>query len=331
MRNSADTSISDLLLQSYQRDFPLVREPFSEIAVRIGASEREVSAACKALLGSGIIARIGGVVRPNTLAASTLAAVAVPELWADSVAEMISGLEGVNHVYLRENAINIWFVATGPDRAFVDAALREVERLSEQPVLDLRLEHSFHIDLGFPLKGRAKTHSPPVQPQVEYCAEPWDRALVQTLTSGIPLSPRPFRAIGEQIGQPEDVIIGRLYHLLQSGIVTRIGLIIRHRALGWRSNAMVVWDVEPEELEEKARILARYRGINLCYRRKRYADRWPYNLYCMIHAKSRESALQTLERASERAGLEGVPRQVLFSSRCYKQTGALIVSSKEAA
>lgn len=331
MRKSAETSISDLLLQLFQRDFPLMREPFSEIAARIGTSEREVRAACEALLGSGIIARIGGVVRPNTLAASTLAAVAVPELSTDSVAEMISGLEGVNHVYLRENAMNIWFVATGPDRAFVDATLREVERLSEQPVLDLRLEHSFHIDLGFPLNGRAKTHSSNIEPQIEYCAEPWDRALVQTLTSGIPLSPRPFRDIGEQIGRTEDVIIGRLSHLLQSGIVTRIGLIIRHRALGWRSNAMVVWDVAPNELEEKARMLAQCRGVNLCYRRRRYEDRWPYNLYCMIHAKSRESALETLERASKRAGLEGTPRQVLFSSRCYKQTGALIVSTKEAA
>jgi siroheme decarboxylase len=232
---------------------------------------------------------------------------------------------------LRENATNIWFVATGPDRAFVDDTLKEVERLANQPVLDLRLDHSFHIDLGFPLKGSAKAFSPPSEPQVEYRAETWDRDLLQALTSGLPITPRPFRAIGEQIGHSEDDVISRLDHLLQSGIVARIGLIIRHRALGWRSNAMVVWDVEPDALEAKARILARQRGINLCYSRRRYEDRWPYNLYCMIHAKSRETALQTLEQASKNAGLDGAPRQVLFSSRCYKQTGALIVAPREAA
>lgn len=331
MARSSETSIADCLMQSYQRDFPLVREPFAEIAARIGTGEREVRAACEALVGSGVVARIGGVVRPNTIAASTLAAVAVPELSTHAVAEKISALAGVNHVYLRENPINIWFVATGPDREFVDATLKKVERLSHEPVLDLRLEQSFHIDLGFPLKGIARTHNAAAKPQIEYRSEPCDRELVQILTSGIAIHPHPFRVVGEKLGLTEDAVIARLQHLIQSGIVTRVGLIVRHRALGWRSNAMVVWDVDPGQLADKARILARHRGINLCYQRRRYAERWPYNLYCMIHAKSRESALRTLEDASRRAGLDYAPRQVLFSSRCYKQTGALIVSSREAA
>lgn len=331
MPTPAQPSICDVLLQSYQRDFPLVAEPFANIAAAIGADEREVRDACLALQSSGIVARIGGVVRPNTIAASTLAAVAVPDLATDTAAQAISRLEGVNHVYLRENPVNIWFVATGPDRDFVDATLHKVQRITGQAVLDLRLEQSFHIDLGFALDDGAKTHSPADDPKTAYRSEPCDRDLVQALTSGIPVSPRPFKAIGEQTGLSEDALIARLEHLLNSGVVTRIGLIIRHRALGWRSNAMVVWDVEPGELEDKARILARHRGINLCYRRRRYDGRWPYNLYCMIHAKSRETALQILDEASVCAGLDGLPRQVLFSSRCYKQTGALIVAPKEAA
>lgn len=331
MRQAAETSISDMLMLSFQRDFPLVHEPFTEIANRIGAKERDVRASCAALLESGVVARIGGVVRPNTIAASTLAAVAVPELSTDSVAEAISGLDGVNHVYLRENPTNIWFVATGPHRGFVDATLARVEELSGKPVLDLRLEESFHIDLGFPLKRSSRIRSLGAAPTVEYRAEPGDLDLVQALTSGISLSRRPFLMIGENIGLTEDEVLARLKYLLLSRIITRIGIIIRHRALGWRSNAMVVWDVEPDHLGEKARILAEHTGINLCYRRRRYEERWPYNLYCMIHAKSRESAFRTLERASRRAGLDASPRQVLFSTRCYKQTGALIVAPKEVA
>lgn len=326
-----ESSIVDRLLQSYQRDFPLVHEPFAEIAARIGTSEREVRTACEALTGSGVIARVGGVVQPNTIAASTLAAISVPELSTDKAAEMISQIDGVNHVYLRENAINIWFVATGPTREFVDETLREVERLTGCPVLDLRLEQSFHIDLGFPLKGGRKSRSQSATPSISYSSAPQDRELLQILTSGLAIHPRPFLMAGAKLGLSEDAVIGRLQHLLQAGVVTRLGLIIRHRALGWRSNAMVVWDVDPDQISDKAQVLAAHRGINLCYRRRRYADRWPFNLYCMIHAKSRESALQTLERASRRAGLEGCPREILFSSRCYKQTGALIVAPRRAA
>lgn len=331
MPRSADISITDQLLHGYQRDFPLTPEPFNDVASRLDATEREVRAAFEVLLGSGIIARIGGVVRPNTLAASTLAAVAVPALSIDSIATMISELEGVNHVYLRENDINIWFVATGPDRAYVDATLRDVERLSGQPVLDLRLEQSFHIDLGFSLKGGPKPHNPLAAPSVAYDAAPCDRPLVQILTSGLAVHPRPYQIAGAQLGISEEAVIARLHHMLESGIVTRIGAIIRHRALGWRSNAMVVWDVDASEMAEKARILAAQKGINLCYQRRRYAEQWPYNLYCMVHAKSRESALRILDSASRKAGLDGIPRQVLFSSHCYKQTGALIVAPKEAA
>ncbi len=329
MTSPAPVNLTDLMLEAFQRDFPLVRAPFFEIGQRLNADEHDVLTACAALVERGIVARIGGVVRPNTLAASTLAAVAVPHASADAVATAISGLEGVNHVYLRENAVNIWFVATGPDRPFIDATLRAVAHVSGQPVLDLSLEQAFHIDLGFPLTGGAKASA--TVPELNYHPVAGDRDLAQIVASGIPLEQRPFRSIGAKLGLSEEAVISRLEHLLRSGVVKRFGLIVRHRALGWRSNAMVVWDLPDRDVEDKARPLAACDGINLCYRRRRCAPVWPYNLYCMIHAKSRETALLLLQQASRAAGLDGVPREILFSTRCYKQTGALIVAPKEAA
>lgn len=331
MPSVADFAINDVLLRSYQRDFPLVTEPFAKIAEALSIEEGQVIAALQALVLSGALARIGGVVRPNTVAASTLAAVSVTELAADVVAELISSLDGVNHVYLRENPINIWLVATGPDRAFVDATLKTIERRTGLQVLDLRLERSFHIDLGFDLDSGRKTHLPSAAPPIAYHSETADRALMQFLTTGIPLISRPFQNIGEQIGLDEKEVIRRLDHLLRAGVVTRIGAIIRHRAIGWRSNAMVVWNIPPEHLEAKARLLAKHHGINLCYQRTPYEGRWPYNLYCMVHAKTRAEALDILQSATHSARLEAYPRQVLFSSRCYKQTGALIARPMEAA
>ena len=90
MPRSAEISITDQLLHGYQRDFPLTPEPFNAIALGLDATEREVRPAVEVLLGNGLMARIGGVVRPNTLAASTLVAVAIPALSIDSIARMIS-------------------------------------------------------------------------------------------------------------------------------------------------------------------------------------------------------------------------------------------------
>ncbi len=330
MRTPVPSDLTELLLEHFQRGFPLVSNPFAEIGQRLDASEHDVLTACEVLLESGIVARVGGVVRPNTVAASTLAAVSVPLAQSDDAAKAISALDGVNHVYLRENAINIWFVATGPDRPFIDATLGAVEQLCGRPVLDLPLEQAFHIDLGFSLHSGAKAPSRG-EPDVEYQPSPHDRDLVQLLTTGIPIEPRPFHAIGAKCGLSEDIVISRIEHLLRSGVVKRMGLIVRHRALGWRSNAMVVWDVPDNDLDGKARILAAADGINLCYRRRRCAPAWPHNLYCMIHAKTRAGALLILEQASRAAGLDGINREILFSTRCFKQTGALILSPKEAA
>jgi DNA-binding Lrp family transcriptional regulator len=323
------------LLEEWQRNLPIVSWPFAVMADQLETTESHVLECLKGLQAKGAISRVGGVVRPNTLGASTLAAMSVPDLEANSVADELANEQGINHLYLRENDWNLWFVVTGPDRNYIDAVLHRIANRTGYRVLDLRLERAFHIDLGFSLRDT------PAQPSrhtdlyraehAPYAIEPGDRELVQTLTLGFPLVPQPFLAIASQLQRTEADVISRLTALTATGIVPRLGIIVRHRALGWRSNAMVVWDVPPERVESAGLLLASTPGINLCYRRTRYEGAWPYNLYCMVHAKSRDAAISILTGASTAAGLDGVPRKILFSLRCFKQTGAMVALPKEAA
>lgn len=335
MISTSRDTVNERLLGDWQRDFPLVPRPFRHIARAMDLSEADVIERLKALQNAGAIDRVGGVVRPNTIAASTLAAVAVPDFEVDAVAALLSAEPGVNHVYLRENDWNLWFVMTGPDRSYVDAALYRIAECAGYPVLDLSLETPYFIDLGFALTG-AETNKPRYPsgdrgPGDRHSPEPEDRALVQKLTSGLPLVPEPFRLLGSDLGMTEADVLKRLGALTASGIVPRIGIIVRHRAVGWRANAMVTWDVPPSDVDRAGEILARASGVNLCYRRRRHEQAWPYNLYCMVHAKTREDALEKIGDAQDLAGLSSFPRQILFSLRCFKQTGALISLPKEAA
>ena len=66
------------------------------------------------LQDAGRITRVGATCAPNTLSASTLAAVAAPDGQIEKVAAIINEDPGVNHSYEREDQWNIWFVATGP-------------------------------------------------------------------------------------------------------------------------------------------------------------------------------------------------------------------------
>jgi DNA-binding Lrp family transcriptional regulator len=139
------------LLNDFQRDFPLMPRPFAHIGARLGIDEQEVLERLAALAESGAVSRIGAVLRPRRLGASTLAAMAVPRECLDAVAEMISAYPEVNHNYEREHRLNLWFVAIAPDEARLSEVLEDIERRSRLPVLRMPLLEHYHVDLGFEL------------------------------------------------------------------------------------------------------------------------------------------------------------------------------------
>ncbi len=315
------------LLDSWQRDFPVVPRPFARIASELGLDEAAVIQRLDRMQDSGRITRVGGTCAPNMVSASTLAAVAAPPDRVEELAAMIGAEAGVNHSYLREHEINLWFVATGPDRAHVDAVLERIATKSGLRVLDLRLVRPFNVDLGFSLLG-SRTAVPPARPVRTEEIVPGDRAILQALTRGLALVPAPYAELADRLGRTEADILDRIATLLQAGVISRLGVIVRHRALGWRANAMVVWDIESAAIDTAGPRLAAHPGVTLCYERTPVPGVWPYRLYSMIHARSRPEALDVLTSAAALPELVGVPHRALFSLQCFKQTGALISLEK---
>jgi DNA-binding Lrp family transcriptional regulator len=149
-----------------------------------------------------------------------------------------------------------------------------------------------------------------------------DRRLLAAVAKGLPLVPRPFAEVGARLGLDEAEIIARLARLKQSGVLRRFGVVVRHHELGYGANAMVVWDAPDDQVRALGNCLAGFDFITLCYRRPRRLPAWRYNLYCMIHGKSREEVLANLEWMVNRCGLQALPHEVLFSRRRFKQCGA---------
>lgn len=143
------TPLEKGLIDGFQRDFPLVPRPYAAIADRLDADEDTVLETLSGLLGDGVLSRLGAVVAPHKAGWSTLAAVAAPPERLEDVAAVINAFPGVNHNYEREHRYNIWFVVTGPDREAVTGTLDAIGARVGLPVLDLPLEESFYIDLGF--------------------------------------------------------------------------------------------------------------------------------------------------------------------------------------
>ena len=310
------------VLDEFQRDMPLVSRPFAAMAEKLGVDEEALLSDLAKLRAAGTMARVGATCRPNTVGVSTLAAIAAPDWRVEEVAQVVGDELGVNHSYLREDEWNIWLVATAPDADELAATLARISERIGLRVLSLPLKRAFNVDLGFKLAGPRHTLKLD-QPADTSVIEPGDRALLQCLTEGLPLVPQPFAAIGAQLGIDEAEVLARIEVLLKARIITRLGVIVRHRALGWRSNAMVAWKLPPERIEAAGNALIRHPGVTLCYERH-LSEGWENALFCMVHAKSRSEALAAIESARQLPEMEGAEPRILFSVRCFKQTGAMI-------
>lgn len=310
------------LLDRWQRGFPLVRRPFAVVAQSAGISERATLDIFERLRKQQMISRIGAIVRPHVVGASTLAAMRVAPDRLEDVAAIVSRQPCVSHNYQRTNAFNLWFVVAGPDAQAVATTIGAIEGLTGLPVLDLPLQQAYHLDLGFPLRGGPHSRSAKPRFEPDFGPDTTDRKLLAAIEDGLAIVPEPYGEVADSIGLADTEVITRLKRLAQSGVVTRFGCIVRHRKLGYTANAMAVWDVPDDEVEAAASALVRNERVTLCYRRKRVPPDWPYNLYCMVHGRERSRVLLEVKRICAQHGLDAFPRAVLFSKRCFSQRAA---------
>ncbi|HQJ61786.1 MAG TPA: Lrp/AsnC family transcriptional regulator [Methanothrix soehngenii] len=148
-----------------------------------------------------------------------------------------------------------------------------------------------------------------------------DLELLKVAQDGLDLTERPYRVWGEVLGMREEEIIYRLRAMEEEGIIRRFAATIGHRALGILANALIAWRVPPEKVDEAGAIFAAAEEVTHCYERATAQD-WPYNIYTMVHSRSREECLQIAERLSSRSGISD--HIVLFSEKEYKKISARI-------
>ena len=148
-----------------------------------------------------------------------------------------------------------------------------------------------------------------------------DLALIRATQQGLPLVPEPFAAIGASLGIDESEVIARLQAMQTLGTLRRIGAVPNHYLLGWRANGMTVWDVDDAYTDTLGERVGALPFVSHCYRRTRHAPDWPYNLFAMVHAHTREEAQELVARIAALLGSACRAHDVLWSTRILKKTG----------
>ncbi len=81
--------IDQALLDDWQRDFPITPRPFDQLAAALGIPTSTVIVKLQQFCATGRVTRVGATCAPNTVSASTLAAISAPDARIEEVAHII--------------------------------------------------------------------------------------------------------------------------------------------------------------------------------------------------------------------------------------------------
>ncbi len=148
-----------------------------------------------------------------------------------------------------------------------------------------------------------------------------DRKIITATQAGLPLLKKPYAAIAEQLGVDVETVKQRLNTMLDNGQIRRIGAVPNHYQLGYKANAMSVWNVADDKITELGKKLGALPFVSHCYERPRFLPEWPYNLFAMLHGKSREEVAVKVSQVVKLLGEYCSGYELLYSKQILKKTG----------
>lgn len=322
------------LIDALHGGFPLQDRPFAQVGATLGLSEDEVISMLQRLLQQGVLTRFGPLFQIERAGGRfVLAAMEVPQARFDAVAAQINALPEVAHNYRREHRLNMWFVVAAESHTEADHALTHIEALTGIPVLAFPKEREYFVELRLPLlppyitppsvvANAVKQSTPAITPLT-----PFERRLLQATQAGLPITPEPYATLARQLDVSTSEILHTLSTLLATGVIRRIGAVPHHYRLGFTANGMSVWDVDDAQVDALGEAVGRLPGVSHCYRRPRHAAVWPYNLFAMLHGRSREEVQVQATQLRALLGTACRSHDMLFSSAVLKKTGLRLRAS----
>ncbi|MDQ3452105.1 MAG: AsnC family transcriptional regulator [Actinomycetota bacterium] len=326
------------LLNILQTAFPLVTRPFEALAARLDLSEGEVMERFTRLKGERIIRQVSAIFDTRKLGyKSSLVATALPEDRVDEAAEIINAHPGVSHNYRRNHEFNLWWTVAVPPEMDLAVHVNALHRLTEArstrvlPTLKL-YKIGVDLDVSDQRAMAAQSVLPAYRETPRTAADltAEERGYVLELQEDLAVEPTPFASMAQRLGTSEDALVKAAEGLIDEGLMRRFAAVLHHRRAGFGANAMSVWRVPGAEeatggagapdsgdrTDEFGYQLAGYAAVSHCYRRPTYPD-WPYALFGMIHATSKERVEEAVADIRQRTDLDD--HQLLYSTKEYKK------------
>ncbi len=312
------------ILNEIQWIFPLVPQPYTEMAKKFKLSEEQLMQRLIGLKKTGVIRQLSAIFDTRKLGyKSALIAMSIEPEKLDYVANQVNKHPGVSHNYERNHEYNLWFTLAVPPGSDLKAEVDKFSKLSGikktrlLPTIKL-----FKIGVKLDMVEDKVAEVKPIEEKkkirnVEFVATEEDKDYIRELQKDLEIINRPFLKSAQKLGITEEQLLEKGKYYEEIGVMRRFAAILRHRDAGFVANGMIVWNVPTQKIEEIGSKLGAFPQVSHCYQRPVYQD-WPYNVFSMIHCKSQGDAENMAKEIQKQIGVDDY--RILFSSREFKKT-----------
>ena len=312
------------ILNEIQWTFPLVSQPYHEIAKKFDVSVEDIKKRLTNLKKIGILRQLSAIFDTRRLGyKSSLVAMKIDPDKLDYVAQQINRHPGVSHNYERNHEFNLWFTLAVPPgldlKTEVDkfSKLVGIQKIRLLPTIKL-----FKIGVKLEMVDDKKHEVKPTEEKkkiqnVKFVPTEEDKKFIRELQKDLEIVDRPFLNATQKLGLTEEQIFEKLRYYENIGVMRRFAAILRHRDVGFTANGMIVWEVPDERITEVGEKLGAFPQVSHCYQRPVYKD-WPYSVFSMIHCKSIDEAKNMAKEIQKEIQVDDY--KILFSAREFKKT-----------
>ena len=245
------------ILNEIQWKFPLVIEPFNEMAKKFEISSDEVKDRLVRLKRKGVLRQLSAIFDTRKLGyTSSLVAMEIEADKLEYVAHHINKHPGVSHNYERNHQFNLWFTLAVPPGSDLEKELEKFSKLDGikktrmLPTLQL-----FKIGVKLDMVDDKKHEVKPSEEKkkvvdVKFIATEEDKQFIRELQKDMEIVDRPFHKAAKNLGITEEQVFDKLHHYEEIGVMRRYAAILRHREAGFTANGMIVWKVPEDRISE---------------------------------------------------------------------------------
>ena len=312
------------ILNEIQWTFPLVAQPYHDIAKKFSITPEAIKERLIQLKKIGVLRQLSAIFDTRKLGyKSSLIAMEIEADKLDFVAKQINRHPGVSHNYERNHQFNLWFTLAVPPGSDLKTEVDKIKKL--EGIKKVRLLPTiklFKIGVKLDIVEEKKHEIKPSEEKkkirdIKFVATEEDKEFIRELQKDLDIVDRPFLNAAKKIGMTEEQIFEKLKHYEEIGVMRRFAAILRHRDVGFVANGMIVWKVPEERITEVGEKLGAFPQVSHCYQRPVYAD-WPYNVFSMIHCKSQDEAQEMAKTIQNQINVDEY--RILFSAREFKKT-----------